>query len=439
MARIHALATQDESRGGMALLSNFSREYRQFANPAPPSILENRPETNFLFLQWLIPRQSLLSQLIPRDVEQRGLKGRAANNAALTIQNSWHNLLRHVDLVMLHKALFLFHHAQTHPLILTCKAYSELLEKASTIILSLEADHYTLECWGLRRTDLSQQDVDAGWLKIIATQNVESVDVVWSDLLQYHTQISIRMSGYIKISWDNLSTTEWLAAGILSTKPEMARTSARLLRDYLVRRQSAEMRDFEKEFSADDSLMSQLDEFASQEPAMLVWRRNARWSELFLFLAVRFLSCGDTVLDCESIHARWKWLSELNRNLRFRLFAALLKLSYYTHKHGSLPALSDMYQCCLDALQAQALERAEARRNNTICSSMRSQYLWSTRFSIGPEFVDLIKERTSGATGAATAEQSWGTFLRLYLLTSGHDSYTRSPLCFTIPILRRCG
>jgi hypothetical protein len=93
---------------------------------------------------------------------------------------------------------------------------------------------------------------------------------------------------------------------------------------------------------ADATLMSQLNAFCDMEVPCLLWKNHGAFSTLYIFMAVRFLSQPDSVLDCEGTHARWKWIETFKRAVSFRMLNALLKLQTFISQFGSLPPLEEM-------------------------------------------------------------------------------------------------
>ena len=57
--RLRAIATTSRAQGGLGLLRETSGAARDVFGRAPPSIIEDRPETTALFILWLLPRRSL--------------------------------------------------------------------------------------------------------------------------------------------------------------------------------------------------------------------------------------------------------------------------------------------------------------------------------------------------------------------------------------------
>ena len=56
---------------------------------------------------------------------------------------------------------------------------------------------------------------------------------------------------------------------------------------------------FEKTFVSKPELVTSLHEFAEHKPPTVLWGAAARWKDLYIFVAVRFLTAPNHVLDCE--------------------------------------------------------------------------------------------------------------------------------------------
>ena len=76
------------------------------------------------------------------------------------------------------------------------------------------------------------------------------------------------------------------------------------------------------------------------------WYKN-----LYRFLASRFLSAPDAILDCESTHAKWKWITDHCRNISFHGLNCSLKVMSYIQYFGSLPNSDTLAEYLPDARQ----------------------------------------------------------------------------------------
>lgn len=155
--RCKALAVQTVSTGGLALLEDGSSEFHALFSVGPPRVLDERPETAWLFLAWLLPRQHHLSTLLLADQNLRNLSSRHAILATASMQSPSDCVCRFVDYIMLHKALYLFHRIKVKPYIADSDdiSFADLVERACQTIMSCELDENT---WKLLEAALGKGD-----------------------------------------------------------------------------------------------------------------------------------------------------------------------------------------------------------------------------------------------------------------------------------------
>ena len=115
--RLGAIACQSPQDGGLGLMRHESREYYAIFGASPPVMIEDRPECTAQFLKWLCPKQRVLLQCIQVDLQQRNLKIKQAARALETLADRKQCVLRHIDAVLVHKGLYLFHATQKMPYI----------------------------------------------------------------------------------------------------------------------------------------------------------------------------------------------------------------------------------------------------------------------------------------------------------------------------------
>jgi hypothetical protein len=73
--RRQVIAVSRPDQGGLHLFDRDSAAHAAFMRPSPPSVVEDRPESDYEFLRWLMPRQHHLARLINVDTQQRNLTG----------------------------------------------------------------------------------------------------------------------------------------------------------------------------------------------------------------------------------------------------------------------------------------------------------------------------------------------------------------------------
>ena len=158
--------------------------------------------------------------------------------------------------------------------------------------------------------------------------------------------------------------------------------------------------------------MRELQLFCDSEP-ILVWRSERRFKTLFQHLALRFLSCPDSVLDVEGTHAVWKWLSLQQRASKFKHLNAVLKIKHYINHHGGLPNHDEFREHLLQVqrgLQAQYRACAQA---GVVARSMRADHPFRQRFNLRPTDIDLLREAIGDrARPDQTPTFAWGMYCR---------------------------
>ena len=153
--------------------------------------------------------------------------------------------------------------------------------------------------------------------------------------------------------------TTWLSAEMLAKDPIRAQTGAILFYETITKQHANKCSLYDLHFLNSPVLMEQLHDFATRAMPCLLWRSEAKYKDLFIFLSMRFLTSPDSVLDCESVHAQWKWLEHVKRNVSIRMLNALLKLNNYINYFGELPDyaelaphIKDVKKSWIDAVQA---------------------------------------------------------------------------------------
>ena len=76
------------------------------------------------------------------------------------------------------------------------------------------------------------------------------------------------------------------------------------------------------------------------EPVVL-WRDGGRYAALFRWLAVRFLCNPDHVIECESIHAQWRWIEVVAHNINMKQLDAQLLIRSWLQQSNDHPAVTN--------------------------------------------------------------------------------------------------
>lgn len=198
-----------------------------------------------------------------------------------------------------------------------------------------------------------------------------------------------------------------------------ARESGNLFHEHIIRRTVANRTPFENAFIAEDALMTQLGRFVDAEPPQLLWRNNGEYKDLFRFLASRFLSAPDHVLDAEGTHALWKWIETVKRGISFRTLNAVLRLQSYLRANGVFPESERLEELCAivrrrQTQAAHAVNRDLIDELGDVGRGIIARHIHQERFNLRPAEMRLIRQVNGGANAAldATPEIAWGNYIR---------------------------
>ena len=167
--RLQNIAVSRPDQGGLHLFDRDSAEHAAFMRPSPPSVVEDRPESDYEFLRWLMPRQQSLARLINIDTAQRNLTGSWTRTSRETLNNAKHCILRLVDVVLLRKGLFGYFWTRKHKRLAGNLGFDEFVGCAIHVITSTKLDRYVLGALGLSWSDLDLvdgQDCNIPWVAI---------------------------------------------------------------------------------------------------------------------------------------------------------------------------------------------------------------------------------------------------------------------------------
>jgi hypothetical protein len=148
---------------------------------------------------------------------------------------------------------------------------------------------------------------------------------------------------------------------------------------------------FEKHFHSNPALFNCLQDFAMHQPPTVLWGGHARWKSLYIHLVVRFCGNPDTVLDCEGTHARWQWLMNTKRSIKFKLINSMLKLSSEVLSVGRFPP-NDVLRPHIRDIRAETLRQAEAIGSDpAIAAGCRHDMMYRSRFNLSANELELLK------------------------------------------------
>ena len=419
--RLRAIATQSVASGGLGLLQEGSRDCQALFGKAPPTLVDGRPECYWVFTKWLVPKQTLLAKMVAKDLETRDLKMKQAPVALASLTSRMECVLRHIDVVLLKRSLFLHHWTNAHKHIIHTTDFASLMDKAYKMITSVAVDSQYLELADLTWVELH----DVGWssqtqlpwvhvqVLLIPGMSADEYESVMPDVMAYHTKIATRMATHLQLTAENISRTTWLSAKMLSDNATAAQIGAREFREKLLRTSPNNRNPYEKEFAEDPLKMKELEQFADCQPALRVWRGGGRFQHLFRFLAVRFASSPDHVLDCERVHAQWKWIEITKRSISFKMLNALLKLNHFVNSFGGLPPPGELGPHIEHIRHGTHRQLQTLRASGEVAPSMQADWIYRHRFNMSSLDVCLLKGRTATIeTLPRTATVAWGFYLR---------------------------
>jgi len=420
--RLRAISTQPVALGGLALLRDGSRAFHAIFRKSPPSVLDERPETALHFIEWLLPRQDTLRKLVAHDLEQRSLTMMQATVARATLTSRTDCVLRHIARVIISKCLYLFYYAKSKEHIAAHDDFTDLIERASDIITSLRLDDATLALLGYTRQELIDNGVSnetmCHWVELVISEipgiQQTEIDEVLPSCIEFHRTVCLRAATHLSLTAHNIDRTSWISARLLSKDPRKAQIGANDLRRQLVALTPTSMSNYERSLREDDILMDELGLFADSPHPCCLWRGGGRFKHLFTFLAARFLGAPDSVLHCEGVHARWKWLEHLRRSIKFKSLNAVLKLKDYLHSFGELPSqvvLQPHADAARDAYRMQYM----ALRDSGV-EFGRVDRIYNDRFNLRPMDVELMRDTVQRPTDKYTAVTAWGMYVRFLFI-----------------------
>jgi hypothetical protein len=226
-------------------------------------------------------------------------------------------------------------------------------------------------------------------------------------LLEVHRSMSFRMASHLQLTFDNILRWSWALAGTLSANPESARDGAReAIRSLFPTPPKSQLSVW---FRENEELMRQLQMFADEEPPRLLWHCHGKYATLFKFVAARFCSTPDHVLDCEGIHSQWKWIEETRRNVKLKSLNAILKLASYVHFHGDLPPYH-MLHPHIATLRAWLRQQYLAViAGGQVAAGARAEWVYRERFNLQLADLELLRAPRLRQSGSSSPQVYHGS------------------------------
>ena len=305
--RLRELATRSVRNGGLGLFADSSQQCKDVFGKSPSAIVETRPETDLNFLKLLEGKAHLFHAMATKDLEQRSLSAET-REAILHLADIKGRICRRILQEILERCQFLYYWSGKNPSVASECSWDELMEKAVSLILSLEIEQRVLERFRMTDEGLAALHTrPRTWVELVLLQVLGEEDLIAERLpesLEFHRTVSDQAAAHLHLLADNTFRTPWMAAKLLSKNKTLAKGAASSLVKHLDTTRPCNRTSFEEHLFTQQELWQNLQEFSQAEPAVLLWHDNGRFERLFKLLAPRFLLAPDHVLDSERIHAR---------------------------------------------------------------------------------------------------------------------------------------
>ncbi len=421
--RLKIIAVAPVGVGGVQLFQQGSREYVSVFGRAPPSILDGRPETDSHFAEWLVPRCGVLSTLVDVDRHQRPLTGEDGETTRLSFASQDFRVRLAIAAEVLRRGLFLHRWANAHARVAEVTSLDALVAKAvHTLTDPTTVDDEFLVVRRLSRAALAARGwAGKSWVEVAVLHcfggDARRCEDVLPESYTYHTSISSAAAAHLQLVFQNIFRTSWIAGAMLSKDAVQAQHAARQIHQKLVGIDAASMTAFERAFVA-DGRMELLASFAKRDPPVLLWRDGGRYEGLYRWLAVRFLSNPDNVLQCESIHAQWQWIETCARSIKLKQLNAVLQIRAWIQTFGELPAVADL-QPYLDEITADVRRRYQlVRAGGEIAPGFCEDHLYQDRFNLARGDAMALGARREARPTPATAATAFMNYFRLVFDTN---------------------
>jgi len=342
--RLRCIATTSKADDGIELFRDGSQACHDVLHCHPGATILTRPQTDLKFLTLLRGHEHVLFQCATEDLRQRPKLAVSTHEAVADLGGFQKRIKRSILGEVLERCMFLMYHNAKHPNLALEDTWDSMTQKFTQTILDTGITDEVL-----KRFKTTQANIDAnGWSSKaktwvdLATLLVMDDDGAWYEAqlagaFAYHKVITDKASSHLLLTASNIMRTSWLAAEILAKDARKARTGAVELLKLLASTPPAMRTSFEAYMFGTTDLYQDLVNFAHTEPPVRVWQGRGSFAVLFKFLAARFLTAPDNVLDCERMHGRWQWQCDFKKPLKMHTLNATLKLSRYLELNGGFP------------------------------------------------------------------------------------------------------
>ena len=189
-----------------------------------------------------------------------------------------------------------------------------------------------------------------------------------------------------------------------------------MLRDHLIRLRPDQQTPFETVLLSNDDLMIQISRIADSANPQCIWRKGGWTKELFQFLGPRFIGAPDSVLDCEGVHAAWKFIHLQRRAMKFKLLNALMRLKSYIAFYGSLPPFESLERIIANIDAGRRAQCMAIAQDPNIDTRFKADWHYRERFNLRAVDVDLLREPRVHDGGddadANSIDVAWGNYVK---------------------------
>ena len=196
--RLRSYAVMQPAAGGIGLFSDGSVEFNNFFKTAPPRLIDERPEATYDWVHWLIIRQTdnYLARLVAHDLTMRTLQGTDNRHGLQTLQSRRDNIMRNIDVVLMHKSLHLFHKIKKQHFVAIDQSFDDLMKGAITNVTSTRLTDDVLHALHLTRDEVVALGIDHDdetshpWIEVavllVSGVELSDLDLILPDAMEYH-------------------------------------------------------------------------------------------------------------------------------------------------------------------------------------------------------------------------------------------------------------
>ena len=292
--QLQCVATRPLVENGLGLFALNSRQYQAIFAKAPGGIVENRPESDMLFLRFLGIREHVLHLAASRDVDDRNL-AQATKDAVAIMGDLLGRAHRIVAAEVLHRSLYLHFWVNKHNRISGNESLEDLAARARAIMQHVALSDETMERMGCSAAHLAAH----GWARpstwvelasLLAFQDEAVARAHLPDMWSLHSNLVAKGTAHLALVVHNIMRTSWIAGAVLHSDPPRAQAAAESLLRHLDSTAPVARTSFEKHVADNEELIACLTSFASRNPPVCVWQGGGAYKLPFQFLALRFAS-----------------------------------------------------------------------------------------------------------------------------------------------------